>query len=100
MAYDVIPYETTVDGLTFNAILFREAGFWVAQALERDICTQATTREGVEHGLDLHIEATMAVADELSADFHDIPPAPARFWEMHRQAMLNQDLPSPSTPAK
>lgn len=64
--------------MTFNAHLFREDGFWLAQCLEYDLVAQATTASGALRQLQRSVAARVCIAAELGIEpFAGLPAAPA-----------------------
>jgi hypothetical protein len=72
---------------TIHAVVFRSSDGYVAQCLEYDIATQATSVSALLYEVDRIIAAHLLLADqEGNEPFASIPRAPRRFWQMYREA--------------
>lgn len=89
------PKETMI-----RAVAFQHGAHWVAQCLEYDIATQASTPDELLAELERIVVAHLLVADkEGIAPFAEIPRAPQRFWEMYRRARAKvQTIPTADLP--
>lgn len=77
--------EKTRQPNTLQFVLFEEEGAWIAMCLERYIGTQGRTREEAMRGLQCVYRAELDHSMERTGEpFGDIPPAPEKFWTMHR----------------
>lgn len=75
-------------GNLIHAVAFPHGDQWVAQCLEYDIATQATTLDLLLCELERIVIAHLFVAEkEGSSAFGDIPRAPQRFWELYRRSL-------------
>lgn len=75
---------------TIHAVAFQTGSNWVAQCLEYDIATQASSLDSLLEELKRILAAQVcASAPEGMDPFSDIPKAPRRFWEMYRRARAN-----------
>lgn len=84
-----------------HAVAFPHGDHWVAQCLEHDIATQASTPDELLYELERILVAHLLVADEeeLADPFVEIPKAPKRFWEMYGRARSTvQTVPAPELP--
>jgi len=90
-----------MSGPSIQAVVFREEERWVAQCLEYDIATQADSMDGLYDKLGRVLAAYLGLAaEEGTAPFAGIPPAPKRYWEMYRRARLRlQPVAPESSPA-
>ena len=70
---------------TLHFVIFQEEGTWVAMCLERYIGTQGRTKEEVIDGLKIAYRAELDESLARTGEpFGKIPPAPDKFWEMHK----------------
>jgi hypothetical protein len=80
-----------------HAVAFQNGHLWVAQCLEYDIATQASSLPDLLYDLKRTLGAHMLIArEEKLAPFANIPRAPQRFWEMYRQARTRLEAVRPA----
>src|SRR6266567_5239656 len=75
--------------ITLRSIIFPDpqAGVWIAQGLEYDICAQAQTLEDLHTAFEKALAATAFACIELGQEpFDDMEPAPQKFWAMYEKA--------------
>lgn len=78
-----------------RAVVFREAGWWVAQCLEYDHVSISKSLEELPDVLQGVVMAQILFSLERETHpFHGFPPAPPRFWKMFEDAA--DQLPSPA----
>ena len=74
-------------GYKVSVVLFRSAGWWVAQCLEYDIATQAKTLEDLCYELQRVLVGRLTVSQELGLEpFRGLPAAPQKYWNMFNKA--------------
>ena len=72
-----------------SAVVYQEEGWWIARALEKDICVQARRPEEALTELSRAIAAHIALDLEAKrTPLHAIPPAPPEIFEKFRSACL------------
>jgi hypothetical protein len=70
-----------------RAVLFEEAGWWVAQCLEYDIAIQARTQPALLSELERTLTGHLVVSAETGRKpFESLRSAPRRYWEMYERA--------------
>lgn len=68
---------------TLTAVSFREGDRWVAQCLEIDVAAQGDTpQEAKSRLMETLVEHIVLAGHYREEPFHDIPPAPQRYWAM------------------
>lgn len=72
---------TTTAKQTFRAMVFREAGEWIAHCLDLDIVSTGATRETAVDALAEAIGLQLAYARETDNHEHLFTPAPAEAWQ-------------------
>jgi len=72
------------DDKSLRIIVMREGPMFVAQCLEHDICTSATSFEALQDRMNGLIEVEMHCTEETGLP---IDPAPERFHKMWDQAI-------------
>lgn len=85
-----------MDTIQIRAVIFKEASFWCAQCLERDIAVQGRSLEELIPELGSTLAAYVELAiNEHRVPFADMKPAPGRFFKMFE--MAHELVPSPHT---
>ena len=70
-----------------RAVFFRDQQWWIAQCLEYDIATCATTLPDLNLELERLLQGHLVVATEHGVQpFAGLPPAPKRFWKLFESA--------------
>jgi len=89
----------------FHVVVFEDAGWWVAQCLERNLVTASQDPRDLPKQLETVLRGQIEADQEAGAEpFSALPQAPRRFWQMFQSAKpwrLDEDmgeLPT-STPA-
>jgi len=78
-----------------KVLIFREEGYWIAQCLEYDILSQATTLKEVIQKLRMNILANAIICKHFGREpLQGLKPAPRKFWDMYKKADIsaNDDL--------
>lgn len=66
-----------------RVVVFKDAGAWVAQCLEYDICAQASSIDALRDRLAATIELELEESlERTGTPFGGIDPAPQRFFQM------------------
>jgi hypothetical protein len=74
------------DDAQIHAVAFEHGGRWVAQCLEYDIATQASTLDDLLYEFERILVAHILGADGADP-FANLSPAPRSFWEMYDRAV-------------
>jgi hypothetical protein len=74
--------------LSISAVAFEEAGVWIVQGIEYDICTHAKDPANVPQAFLQAIAENIRITQHLGREpLQGIKPAPAHFKELFDQAL-------------
>jgi len=76
---------------TIRVVIFREAEFFVAQALEVDISAQGRTPEEASRRLGLALNAEQREAEAEGRDLFEIGPAPESFRVLFEDRVVSRE---------
>lgn len=70
--------------LSLRVLSFQEGDIWIAQAIERDICVQASSEEELVRRFELTLESEIRESQERGDKefLESIPPAPKHFRDL------------------
>lgn len=72
-----------------RVVVFREGDSWIAQCLEHDICSQASSVTELHTRFVRTLFANVAVCIELGREpLQGIGAAPRRYWDMFEQSTI------------
>lgn len=96
--------EDYMDQFTIRAVAFEDAGVWVVQGIEFDICTHSKDPAGVPAAFMRAVVENACITEHLGRKpLQGIKPAPDRFKEMFKEAVTQghpvKDLRLPELPA-
>ena len=67
-----------------RAVVYFEAGWWIAQLLEHDLATAARSLEDLPSEIERFLKVQIVGSREAGIEpFQDLPRAPERFWRMY-----------------
>lgn len=77
----------------FNVLVWQEGDFWIAQVIEKDICTQASSMSGVveEIGIALAVHIGLAISKQQQP-FIDVPATPSEIVEQWKTARVELNV--------
>ena len=82
-----------MDTITISAVAFEEAGVWVVQGIEYDICTHAKDAPAFRPAFIRAIAENASITRQLGRNpLQGIKPAPARFKTMFDEAVTECGL--------
>ncbi len=71
-----------------SVVYVLEDGYWLAQCLEYDIVAQAKTMKDLPEAFALVFASHVSIRLAHQQDpFEGVPPAPAKYWDLHREGM-------------
>lgn len=77
----------------FNVLVWQEDGFWIAQVIEKDICTQANSMSDVIGEIGIAIAGHIGFAiSKQQQPFIDIPATPPEIVEQWRAARVELNV--------
>jgi hypothetical protein len=76
-----------MDPLVINAVAFQSNGLWVAQCLEYNFVSCASTKEDLPGALMRQVLAQIeSDIEDGNEPFFEFQPAPAKYWELLEKA--------------
>lgn len=82
--------------INISVIMYQDGVFWIAQGLEYDITTQASSLPELRERFPMKVAAEVAISTDLGKrPLEGIGHAPAKFWRMFQDAQITLNAETP-----